>query len=487
MALAYAQYLGNGSNRNFNVTFPFISKDHVKVRVGGELTPFTWLAATTIELPFAPENNVVVDVRRVTPRDRLLVDFKDASVLVETDLDLSALQVFYLSQEAFDLGEASLGVTEDGSYSALNRRISNVLDPAHRQDVTTKNYVDTAMTSQVQQATNKANEAAASAAAALASKNAAATSVANADASKNTATTKATEASNSATAAANSASASAASAATAGTHKDNAGASATAAASSAAAAAASAAAASMFDPASYDTRTVADGKYAAKVAPKVTGAADFVDTLSVGKKDATRGYLNLRYGGATQTGYMEFLKADNVRLGYVGYLSANNRLMLNAEGDATGWEFNTNPYVGTNVVYHAGNLNAAVVSSILGYTPVNPGNGLFTGEVNQQVKTLTVSGGNVTIDLSEGNRFRVVLTANATLQVTNLPTSGQVQDFIIEVVQDGTGGRTLAASGTFAWPGEGTIPSITTTANATNIIAGYATNSRAVCKFGGSY
>lgn len=149
MALAYAQYPGNGSTGPYNITFPFISKAHVQVKVDGTLVAFTWLTDTTIRLTAPAPINSIIDIRRVTPRDTLLVDFVDGSTLVESDLDLSALQVFYLSQEAFDLGEASLGVTEDGSFSALNRRISNVLDPVNATDVATKRFVETGMTSQL--------------------------------------------------------------------------------------------------------------------------------------------------------------------------------------------------------------------------------------------------------------------------------------------------------------------------------------------------
>lgn len=149
MALSYTQYIGDGTTRNFNITFPYIARNHVVVRIDGYVTPYTWLSANTVQLQTPPLAGAVIDIRRNTPRTELLVDFVDGSTLVETDLDLSALQVFYLAQEAFDLGEASLGVTEDGSFSALQRRISNVMDPVNAQDVATKNFVETGVTSQV--------------------------------------------------------------------------------------------------------------------------------------------------------------------------------------------------------------------------------------------------------------------------------------------------------------------------------------------------
>ncbi|CLQ42951.1 Uncharacterised protein [Mycobacterium tuberculosis] len=55
------------------------------------------------------------------------------------------------------------------------------------------------------------------------------------------------------------------------------------------------------------------------------------------------------------------------------------------------------------------------------------------------------------------------------------------------MVQDSTGGRTLSASTTFVWPGEDSMPSIDTTKNKTNVIAGYATNTKMVAKVVGSY
>lgn len=159
MALAYNQYLGNGATKVYSLAFPYISRAHVQVRVNGTDVPFVWLTDTTVELATAPAPNAVVDIRRVTPRDELLVDFKDASTLVETDLDLSALQVFYLAQEFTDLGDASLGVTDDGSFSALNRRISRVMDPQLPQDAVTKLWAETALSSQLAQAITAKNDA----------------------------------------------------------------------------------------------------------------------------------------------------------------------------------------------------------------------------------------------------------------------------------------------------------------------------------------
>ncbi|MBB4345208.1 phage tail fiber domain-containing protein [Rhizobium leguminosarum] len=254
MALAYAQSLGDGVTTIFTVPFPYISKTHVQVTVDGVAVAYTWLSPTSVQITPAPAVDKIVDRRRVTPRDTLLVDFVDGSTLVESELDLSALQVFYLAQESFDLGESSLGVTEDGSFSALGRRISNVLSPVEANDVATKLFVETGVSSGVAIATQKAADASSAAVAAAASETNAATSASSANTSKNTATTKATEAATSATNAATSATTAttkageaAASALEAKGYRDT-------ASTKAAEAAASAAAAATFDPATYYTK-----------------------------------------------------------------------------------------------------------------------------------------------------------------------------------------------------------------------------------------
>ncbi len=273
MALAYAQYQGNGSTGPYNITFPFISKAHVQVKVDGNLVAFTWLTNTTIRLTAPAPVSSIIDIRRVTPRDTLLVNFVDGSTLVESDLDLSALQVFYLSQEAFDLGEASLGVTEDGSFSALNRRISNVLDPVNATDVATKRFVETGVTSQVVIATQKANESAASAGASAGSATASAGSASASAGSASTANSHRAAAAVSETNAAASEAAvlayknaAAGSASAASGSASAADASRIASANSAAAAAKSAQDAAIFDPSSYWTKTQSDSRYLASTA-----------------------------------------------------------------------------------------------------------------------------------------------------------------------------------------------------------------------------
>ena len=102
MSYSNKKYYGDGSNRNFVVPFQYLAKAHIVVLVAGVSVGFSWLNDTTIQTNTAPVNGAIVEVRRVTPKDLRLVNFQDASVLTEKDLDTDADQCFYIAQEAYD-------------------------------------------------------------------------------------------------------------------------------------------------------------------------------------------------------------------------------------------------------------------------------------------------------------------------------------------------------------------------------------------------
>ncbi|MEZ2409838.1 phage tail fiber protein [Bosea sp. RCC_152_1] len=141
MALSYAQFPGDGVTPTFAVPFPYLAKGHVSVRVNLVPVSFTWDDGQTVRISPGYEPGVV-EVRRTTPRETPMVDFQDGSVLVETDLDLSALQTFYIVQEAIDIAGGTLELKADGSYGAAGRRISDIGDPTSPRDAVTKQYHD---------------------------------------------------------------------------------------------------------------------------------------------------------------------------------------------------------------------------------------------------------------------------------------------------------------------------------------------------------
>lgn len=240
MAYSYVQYTGNGSIKTFSVPFTYISKSHIAVKVNGVLkaagTDYSWDTDSSITFVTAPGTGLTVDIRRASSPSQRLIDFQDGSTLTQDILDADSNQNFFMAQEAIDAVASNIALASDGVYDANNKRIKNLADPINAQDAVSKNWAETASSSQVAQATTQANNSASSAAASATSAAASAASATSASGSAATATTKATDSSNSATASAASAAAALTSKNAAATSETNAASSASSASSSATAA-----------------------------------------------------------------------------------------------------------------------------------------------------------------------------------------------------------------------------------------------------------
>lgn len=167
MAYSYVRYTGNGSTTNFAFSFPYLNRDHIKVRVNDVITSFTFLNDSTVTVSPAPALGAVVEVRRETPKDSPIVNFTDGSVLLEADLDLLATYNLYVAQETDDTSSAALLENSLGVFDAENKRIANLAEPVNAQDAVTKAYADVqfvAATAAANAAANSATSAASSAA-----------------------------------------------------------------------------------------------------------------------------------------------------------------------------------------------------------------------------------------------------------------------------------------------------------------------------------
>ena len=142
--LARVSYTANGSVDTFTISFPYILTSHVKAFVDGvEDTNITFPTSSTIQLSSTPASGAVVQIRRVTPSNARLVDFQDGSVLTSSDLDQSADQNFFVSQETKDDVGAKLGLDTADRFDALNKRIINLADPVNDQDAVNKRFIST--------------------------------------------------------------------------------------------------------------------------------------------------------------------------------------------------------------------------------------------------------------------------------------------------------------------------------------------------------
>lgn len=141
--LARVSYNADGSTDTFSFSFPYILSSHVKAYVDGvEDTSITFPTSSSVQLSSTPANGAVVLIQRITPSDSRLVDFQDGSVLTSADLDQSADQNFYLSQETKDNVASKLGLDSSDRYDATNKRIINVANPTADQDAVTKYYLE---------------------------------------------------------------------------------------------------------------------------------------------------------------------------------------------------------------------------------------------------------------------------------------------------------------------------------------------------------
>ena len=97
----------------------------------------------------------------------------------------------------------------------------------------------------------------------------------------------------------------------------------------------------------------------------------------------------------------------------------------------------------------------------------------FTAAQRGAIVALT-DGTNIATDLALGNNFSVTLGGNRTLDNPTNITAGQ--SGVIVITQDGTGSRTLAYGSYWKFAG-GTAPTLTTTADAVDVLAYYVESS----------
>lgn len=127
MAKSFNTFVGNGLTKQFTFDFHYLDSSHVEVTVDGIPVDFTFLNQNTVVLSSTPPNQAVVVIGRETPIDEAVIDFKDGSILGESDLDNNTLQVLFALQEAYDSFKGVFVVdSTDNAYDAGGSRIKNL-------------------------------------------------------------------------------------------------------------------------------------------------------------------------------------------------------------------------------------------------------------------------------------------------------------------------------------------------------------------------
>jgi hypothetical protein len=133
-----------------------------------------------------------------------------------------------------------------------------------------------------------------------------------------------------------------------------------------------------------------------------------------------------------------------------GLTIVNSAGLLTSAGGVPGWV----AYTGTGAPVLAGSPTFT--------TQITSPTAVFTGATNTNKQYTANSGAAITIDPANGPYQTITLTANTTITMAAVPSSTTEKEFILELVQDGTGGRTVAWSNiTFAAYG-GAPPTVNT-------------------------
>lgn len=135
----------NGVVREFDITFDYLSRNFIQVMlIGGDFkklvlgTDYTFVTNTRIRTTLAYQTPyTAIEIRRVTSTTERLVEFQDASILHAQDLNIDALQVMHVAEEAREAATETIGVNGDGNLDARGRRIVNVADAVNPQDALT--------------------------------------------------------------------------------------------------------------------------------------------------------------------------------------------------------------------------------------------------------------------------------------------------------------------------------------------------------------
>jgi hypothetical protein len=111
MATTSNTYTGNGSNKLFSITFPYLDTSDINVYLNGVLqtitTQYSFANATTVEFVAAPANGAVVLLDRSTDDQTLQATFFPGSSIKANDLNFNFDQVLYLAQETANISNAA--------------------------------------------------------------------------------------------------------------------------------------------------------------------------------------------------------------------------------------------------------------------------------------------------------------------------------------------------------------------------------------------
>jgi hypothetical protein len=141
MAITSNTYTGNGTNKLFSITFPYLDTTDIDVYLNGVLqtvtTQYTFANATTVEFVTAPANGATVLLDRSTDDTALQATFFPGSSIKASDLNYNFDQVLYLAQE-------TAVIAQNQSTAGLQAQITAATNTANTAITTANNASTTA-------------------------------------------------------------------------------------------------------------------------------------------------------------------------------------------------------------------------------------------------------------------------------------------------------------------------------------------------------
>ena len=148
MATTSNTYTGNGTNKLFSITFPYLETSDINVYLNGTLqtitTQYTFANATTVEFVTAPGNGAVVLLDRSTDDQTLQATFFPGSSIKANDLNFNFDQVLYLSQETANIAANQSTAGLQTQITAANNTSNTALTTANAATVTANSANTTA-------------------------------------------------------------------------------------------------------------------------------------------------------------------------------------------------------------------------------------------------------------------------------------------------------------------------------------------------------
>ena len=152
MATTSNTYTGNGSNKLFSITFPYIATSDINVYLNGTLqtfiTQYTFANATTVEFVAAPANGTTVLLQRSTDDTDIQATFFPGSSIKATDLNENFNQILYVAQETSNnMVNAVAGQIPDGTITNVKLATNAVsTDKISNNAVTSAKIADGSIT-----------------------------------------------------------------------------------------------------------------------------------------------------------------------------------------------------------------------------------------------------------------------------------------------------------------------------------------------------